>query len=95
MIIDQVDGKWHDQGYCGIEYGKILENSKQKFQEIDFFDYKFNVEIRSAKDPSLIFKQLTLNTLKLDGDPVKEKIAGVILLFFAIIFALISGLKLK
>ena len=94
MVIDQVDGKWQDQGYCGIEYGKILENSKKQFQEIDFFDYKFTVEIRSANDPNLIFKHLTLNTLKLDGDPVKEKIAGVILLLFAILFALISGLKL-
>ena len=51
--------------------------------------------MRSAKDPNLVFKELTRNTLKLDGDPVKEKLAGLILLFFAIIFALVSGIKLK
>ena len=38
---------------------------------------------------------MTRETLKLDGDPVKEKIAGLVLLFFAIVFGLVSALKLK
>lgn len=51
--------------------------------------------MRSSRDPHLVFKELTLNTQKLDGDPVKEKIAGLTLLFFACLFAIISGYKLK
>ena len=53
------------------------------------------MEVRSAQDPKLIFKELTLNTLELDGDPVKEKIAGVVLLFLALILFLVSGVKAK
>lgn len=38
---------------------------------------------------------MTLNTNKLDGDPTKEKTAGLILLFMSFIMFFITGLRLK
>lgn len=61
----------------------MLNNSRDIFQEVSFDNEPLKVIVRSARDPHTIFKKLTLGKEKIDEEPRRQLIGGIIMLSFA------------
>ena len=61
----------------------MLNNSRDVFQEVNFDNEPLKVIVRSAKDPHTIFKKLTKGKDKIDEEPRRQLIGGIIMLSFA------------
>ena len=80
VVVDQVSGHWKQTGFCGNEYKQLVEDSSHQTQEVEFFDYGIQVEVRYLKDPEFVYKGLTGGRIELDGNPSSQLLAGTILM---------------
>ena len=82
--MDEIDGKWFQTGHCEFLYDVYVNDSTQFDQQVDFKNYTITVEVRSQKDPHLVFHDLTDGRMKIDEDPKGEIVAGVVLLMISL-----------
>jgi hypothetical protein len=84
---------WQITDNCGTEYERPIVDSSEYLQAIGFVGYPLVVEVRSAKDPHLLFGRMTYFLYELDNSPGGQIAAGVILLLFAVAMILMSLYK--
>lgn len=70
-----------------------MPDSREYFQEVAFHDYPMTVEIRSAKDPHILFGEMTKGRFILDDNANSQIAAGSILLVFGILMLSMSAYK--
>lgn len=78
---------------CALRYSQRVEDSREYFQEVGFHDYPMTLEIRSAKDPHILFGQMTKGKFLLDDSADSQIAAGSILLIFGILMLAMSAYK--
>jgi hypothetical protein len=52
-----------------MEYDVKVDNSREFLQQVDFRGYPLIIEVRSAKDPHIIFGQESRGFFELDPSP--------------------------
>lgn len=78
---------------CALQYRQRVADSREYLQEIGFHGYPMTVEIRSAKDPHVLFGQRTKGKFVLDDSADSQIAAGSILLLFGILMLAMSAYK--
>jgi len=78
---------------CSLLYKQGVKNSSDYLQHVDFLGYPITVEIRSAKDPHILFGQMTKGKFVLDDSAQSQIAAGSILLVFAILMLTMAAYK--
>ena len=81
---DDAQGNWHQVGHCDYLYDLFVNDSRKFEQDVKFTNYTITVEVRSKKDPHLVFHDLTEGRMKVDEDPIGEVVAGVVLLLISL-----------
>ena len=84
---------WQFRDFCGFEYEDPVEDSSEFLQPIEFKGIPIMIEVRSGKDPHMLFGKLTRGLYELDNSPGGQIAAGVILLMFAVSMLLMSLYK--
>lgn len=51
---------------CALRYQQLVSDSREYYKEVDFHGYPIAVEIRSAKDPHVLFGEMTKGKFILD-----------------------------
>lgn len=94
-------GRIQDQKYswqfqakpCSLQYKQGVRDSRAYLQAVEFYGYPITVEIRSAKDPHILFGQMTKGKFMLDDSAQSQIAAGTILLVFAVLMLAMSAYK--
>lgn len=85
ILVDREKGRWQHKGYCGTDYKDHVNDSSVYQQEVSFVDRSVTVEVKSWRDPKILFRNLTRGTNRLDDEPTGEIIGGVLLLLFGLL----------
>lgn len=94
LVISKTESNWKIDGIFHSEHrNKTIEN-RDYHQNIGFNDYPITIEVRSNRDPKVVFKALTNGKEVIDEEPEKEKIAAIILLVIGSLTALITLYKI-
>ena len=99
MVVDYLPNaetgvnEWQATESCGTTHAEKLPHSSNFNQAMEFSGFPMTIEVRSAKDPHVLFGDRTKNLYALDEDAVQSESAGLILLIFGIIMMIISMYK--
>ena len=70
-----------------------MNDSRDFNQQVNFFDFEFQLTVKSAKDPHAVFKRLTNGRFELDEEPDKELFAAIVLLSAGALMLFIAAYK--
>ena len=83
-MVDLEEGRWQHKGFCSLDYKESVNDSTKFKQDVSFVNRSLTVEVKSSRDPKILFRELTRGTNLLDEEPTGEIIGGVMLLLFGI-----------